>query len=238
MSFHVVAPNFEQTCDRWIDALELAKSKIPTCKGIFQQVKILENGKLVWLYDRFHRHPQFYGAGTYNRLARRFLEESSAEERSTINTEENLTMRMLLSHNFTLTGGSIPILTREAFAAIFMDGLQDCAQCRLVENPHWIVEVLFDATQFSATQMGDRYAQALAHYRRALNQTNPLPQILILGGVKNTPATSDSPDALQPGDWGVDVVETEDIDTFLESIGWESAIASKAPETIFKVAYG
>jgi hypothetical protein len=238
MSFHVVAPNFEQTCDRWIDALDLAKSKISTCKGIFQQVKILENGKLVWLYDRFHRHPQFYGAGTYNRLARRFLEESAAEERSKMNTEENPTMRMLLSHNFTLTESGIPSLTREAFAAVFIDGLQDCAQCRLVENPHWIVEVLFDATQFSAAQMGDRYAQALATYRRTQSEADYLPQILILGGIKNTPATSDSSDALQPGDWGVDVVETEDINTFLESIGWESAIASKAPETIFKVAYG
>lgn len=87
MAFKVAAPNFEQVFERWIDALEAAKSLIPTCKGLFQQVKILENEKLVWAYDRFHRYPQFFGAGTYKRLAHRFLLESAEDEAETSEPE-------------------------------------------------------------------------------------------------------------------------------------------------------
>jgi hypothetical protein len=80
MAFKVAAPSYEQIFERWIDALDAAKLLIPTCKGLFQQVKILENEKLVWAYDRFHRYPQFFGAGTYKRLAHRFLIESAEDE--------------------------------------------------------------------------------------------------------------------------------------------------------------
>jgi hypothetical protein len=77
MRFQVTAPNFSQDFDRWIDALETGKSLMPTCKGLFQEVRIFEAGELIWLYDRFHRYPQFIGPGTYNRLARLFLEEAN-----------------------------------------------------------------------------------------------------------------------------------------------------------------
>lgn len=92
MSFTVIAPHFEQTYERWIDALEMAKTQVPNCKGLFQQVKILEAGKLVWVQDRFHRYPQFFGAGTYQRLARQFLMETAAENttQSDNNTAESL----------------------------------------------------------------------------------------------------------------------------------------------------
>jgi hypothetical protein len=80
MAFKVVAPNVEQDFERWIDALDIAKSLIPTCKGLFQQVKILEDGKLLWAYDRFHRYPQFFGAGTYKRLARQFVVETLEDD--------------------------------------------------------------------------------------------------------------------------------------------------------------
>jgi hypothetical protein len=80
MAFKVVAPNVEQDFERWIDALDIAKSLIPSCKGLFQQVKILEDGKLLWAYDRFHRYPQFFGAGTYKRLARRFVVETLEDD--------------------------------------------------------------------------------------------------------------------------------------------------------------
>jgi hypothetical protein len=75
--YKVVAPNGEYCFERWTDALEMAKSLRPSCKGLFQQVKILEQGKLVWSVDRFHRHPQFFGPGTYKRLAIRFLQENT-----------------------------------------------------------------------------------------------------------------------------------------------------------------
>ena len=56
-----------------------------------------------------------------------------------------------------------------------------------------------------------------------------------MGGIKTTPATSTSPDSLQPGEWGVDVVETAVGEEFLAAMGWEKAIASKSVDSIFKV---
>ena len=79
-------------------------------------------------------------------------------------------------------------------------------------------------------------SEALAN-KRISQGADPksLPEILILGGIKTTPPTSDSPDALQIGDWGVDVVETLVGETFLKGIAWETTIASKSLDTIFKV---
>ncbi len=152
---------------------------------------------------------------------------------------------MLLSHNFNVSEEILPALSREEFAAIFIEGLDNLeeireaarAQCRLVNNPHWIVEVLFDKERFSPLQMGEFYSQTLAAKRRSLQvkDDRQFPDILVLGGIKTTPALSDSPDALQLGDWGVDIVETVDGDRFLEGIGWEATIANKPPEAIFKV---
>jgi hypothetical protein len=143
--------------------------------------------------------------------------------------------RMLLSHNFNLSTEILPHLSREEFAAVFREGLGERAYCRLVDNPHWIVEVLFDRDRFSPPQMGEYYGRALAEKRLTqIRAGTQLPQILVLGGTKTTPATSDSPDALQLGDWGVDIVETLDAEQFLLDLNWEANIALKSPETVFK----
>jgi hypothetical protein len=144
--------------------------------------------------------------------------------------------RMLLSHNFDIVDGVAPVLSREEFAQLFIEGLKESAQCRLVNNPHWIAEVLFDTNEFTPVEMGEKYAQVLLNMRRnQIKEGLSLPHILILGGRKTTPAISSSPDSLQPGEWGVDVVETIDAQRFLEGIGWEATIATKPPESIFKV---
>lgn len=86
--FNVIARDVSQEFDRWIDALEAAKALIPQCKW-FQDVRILEDGKLVWIYSRSHKYPQFIGAGVYDRLAKRFLIETAiAEAIQTPETEE------------------------------------------------------------------------------------------------------------------------------------------------------
>ncbi len=77
--FKVITPGFSQTYDRWIDALETGKSLMPKCKW-FSDIRILENGELVWVYSRSHKFPQFVGPGTYDRLAERFLIETSEIE--------------------------------------------------------------------------------------------------------------------------------------------------------------
>lgn len=143
---------------------------------------------------------------------------------------------MLLSHNFDISEDILPGLSREEFAQVFIDGLQDVAKCRLVNNPHWIVEVLFDADKYSSIQMGEYYANTLAKVRSSqIKNGEKQPHILILGGIKTTPAMSSSPDSLQTGEWGVDVVETADADSFLTALNWENMIADKPSDNIFKV---
>lgn len=145
---------------------------------------------------------------------------------------------MLLAHNFNVADGIIPALSREEFAEVFQVGLSAYKhlQCRLVNHPHWMVEILFPTDEFSPEQVGNLCAQSLAEKRRSQQiSTDIFPEILILGGIKTTPPTSDSPDALQPGNWGVDVVETHSGEAFLQAIAWDTTIAQKPADSIFKV---
>ena len=147
---------------------------------------------------------------------------------------------MLLSHNFDVPSDIVPTISREEFAEVFRIGLGDRPSCqtRLVNHPHWTVEILFDHTLFTPSQIGEFCAQALADKRLSQGiEPQSLPEILVLGGIKTTPPTSDSPDALQTGDWGVDVVETLVGDTFLKGIAWDATISSKPIEEIFKVEH-
>jgi hypothetical protein len=80
--FKVQAKGFTQECNRWVDALAVAKSLQPKC-GWFDEVQILEKGELVWVYGKGYKYPRFIGAGVYDRLARRFIlemQESPPEE--------------------------------------------------------------------------------------------------------------------------------------------------------------
>jgi hypothetical protein len=148
------------------------------------------------------------------------------------------TTRMLLSHNFDIVDTAIPALSRIAFTDVFVQALDDCGACRLVDHTHWVVEVRFEDNQFTPAQMGDRYVQALASARRStLTASTKFPEILALGGLKSTPPMSDSPDALQMNEWGVDIVETLNADAFLSGLGWAGTVSSRAPGTIFKSVF-
>jgi hypothetical protein len=137
--------------------------------------------------------------------------------------------RMLLSHNFNVTADVLPELSRSQFTTIFTAGLK--ATCRELENsPHWVVEVLFEDDETPAS-MGEAIAQALANYRKTTSGTSA--HVLTLGGLKTTPPTSDSPDALQPNQWGVDVVETVDAEVFLTGLNWEATIATRPKDSVF-----
>jgi Protein of unknown function (DUF2656) len=144
--------------------------------------------------------------------------------------------RMLLSHNFDVSPDLFTVLSREEFTAVFTESLSEqkkTLRCRMVDNPHWIVEILFGPDELSPEQVGALCVRALAEKRRM--QRDTMPEILVLGGLKTTPPTSSSPDALQPGNWGVDVVETQSAEAFLQSIGWESTIAQRPANSVFKV---
>ena len=146
------------------------------------------------------------------------------------------TLRMLLSHNFDINDANVPVLSREAFTELFADGFTPHpeVQCRQVDNPHWILEVVAPANFLTPEQLGEKCAQILAQNRaQSIGKLDF--DILILGGIKTTPATSNSPSALQPNQWGVDVVETKSGAQFLRSINWDGTIAGKSSDTIFKV---
>jgi Protein of unknown function (DUF2656) len=142
--------------------------------------------------------------------------------------------RMLLSHNFDITDGSLAGISREEFTEVFRAGTSDDTriQCRSIAHPHWIMEILFERALDPQT-VGAECARILAQYRQqtAGNRAD----ILILGGIKTTLPTSPDPDALQPGQWGVDVVETVSGDLFLTKIDWHTTIAQKPADSIFKV---
>ena len=144
---------------------------------------------------------------------------------------------MLLSHNFDITSDVLPALSREEFCEVFRLGLTPypTLHCRLLNHPHWTVDIVFSTPEFSPQQVGELCAQALAEARTSQLTSDIQPDILILGGLKTTPPTSDSPDALQPGEWGVDVVETRSGDAFLVGIAWEATIAQRPADGIFKV---
>lgn len=143
--------------------------------------------------------------------------------------------RMLLSHNFDITDDSIPKLSREDFTQIFITALEGEADCQLIENPHWIVELKFDGTRFTPQQIGDRIVQVLSEARkRSIAAGAVLPHTLSLGGLKQTPATSSSPTSLQPNEWGVDVVETVNAESFLAGLNWDATVATREPGTIFQ----
>jgi Protein of unknown function (DUF2656) len=141
---------------------------------------------------------------------------------------------MLLSHNFDITDGRLAALSREEFTEIFRAGLSDepGIQCRSIAHPHWIMEILF-ASDLAPTTVGSECARILAQHRQQAAGTRA--DILILGGIKTTPPTSLDPDALQPGEWGVDVVETVSGALFLTKIEWDATIAQKPAESIFNV---
>lgn len=148
--------------------------------------------------------------------------------------------RMLLSHNFNLRNNELPALTREEFAQVFIDGMQgkENIKCSSIDNPHWVVEIIFLTNQFEPKQIGQICGDILTNHRKSQQpDSKAIIDTLILGGRKTTPATSMSPNSLQIGEWGVDVVETIQADVFLAEIAWSEISASKPSDGIFKIEF-
>ena len=148
------------------------------------------------------------------------------------------TGRMLLSHNFDMPEGVFPPLSREDLTQVFAEGLSQYSQikCRQLKHAHWMVEILFSTHDFAPPQVGELCAEALVDKRKSQGKVDDsFPDVLILAGFKKTPPLSDDPEALQTGEWGVDVVETPSADSFLLAMGWEVKTSGKSIEDVFKV---
>jgi len=146
---------------------------------------------------------------------------------------------MLLSHNFNLHNNELPALNREEFAQVFIDGLKekDNIACKYIENPHWIVEIIFDYSEFEPPEIGQICGDILIDKRKSQTDSQLASDTLILGGKKMTPVANMYPTTLQPGEWGVDVVETSEAEAFLASINWEILTADKPRDSIFEIEF-
>ena len=82
MAFKIVTPGYEEEFERWTDALEKANSMKSALKSWFKDIRILEDGKPVWVFGRGRSHPEYLGPGTYDRLARLFITEAQAEAKA------------------------------------------------------------------------------------------------------------------------------------------------------------
>ncbi|MEO1590012.1 MAG: DUF2656 family protein [Cyanobacteria bacterium J06632_22] len=153
-----------------------------------------------------------------------------------------MTVRMLLSHNYTLAESSLAAvvvpLSRAEFAAVFE--VSDLS-ARPIDHPHWMVELRFDAQQWTPAAIGTRCVEVLQTFRSTQVPGIRSEQVIgdgiytamALGGLKSTPVTSSHPLALQTGEWGVDMVETVDPEAFLTMIGWERTVSARPSETYF-----
>jgi hypothetical protein len=150
---------------------------------------------------------------------------------------DSQTGRMLLSHNFDLADKTFA-LNREEFTQVFINELAQYSDvsCSQIDHPHWIVEIIFSNQKYSPSQIGIFCAHGLETKRKSQISTDDrFPDILILGGRKTTPPLSDAVNALQPNQWGVDVVETHSAEIFLAAMEWEEKTAGKTPDDVFKV---
>lgn len=146
---------------------------------------------------------------------------------------------MLLSHNFNLNNNELPALNREEFAQVFIEGFpeQKNIQCSYIQNPHWVVEIKFPLDKFAPQEIGQMCGEILTNKRQNQLGSELTTDTLILGGKKTTPVTSASPTSLQTGQWGVDVVETAQAESFLAAINWDTMTADKPSDGIFKIEF-
>ncbi len=142
-------------------------------------------------------------------------------------------MRFLLSHNHNIPESVAPPLTPAEFSAVFQTHLAahlGDAIATPIAHPHWRCAV---ETTAAPEAVGVALIAAL---KQARSTNGPIAyQILALGGLKTTPATATSPNALQPGEWGVDVVETLDAVAFLADLGWDKLTAGRSAAELFQV---
>lgn len=143
-----------------------------------------------------------------------------------------MSQRFFLSHNYSISENIASILSPEQFYQVFRQNLPSSWQITALSHAHWRCQVI---TKEFVSIVSQNLVKALVDYRENQLQKKLPYSILALGGIKNTPSNSTDINSLQQGDWGVDIVEVENPDIFLESINWDNLIAGRLPDDIFKV---
>lgn len=140
--------------------------------------------------------------------------------------------RFFLSHNYSISENIAPSIPDEKFWEVFNVKLVSDWEVIPLSHSHWRCLVITTAPVSTVAQS---LVNALVDYRQNQLQKKLPYRVLALGGVKNTPANSPDVNSLQQGDWGVDIVEVEDAQSFLQSINWDNLVAGRLAEDIFQV---
>lgn len=142
--------------------------------------------------------------------------------------------RLLISYNHAIADRIAPNLSRDEFCAVLTEALseQQGWTIRAIAHPYWRCEIETDS---DPQAVGQVIVNAIVSYRQHQLQTSLGHNVLCLGGRKTSPNTSDEPHALQLGEWGVDIVETEDVEAFLDSINWEALTDVRPTDGVFKI---
>lgn len=138
--------------------------------------------------------------------------------------------RFLLSHNRQLDSNSLPALSAEDLASGLAANVPGDVQMKALSHPHWLVQVEADLLP---ADLAGVVLLAWRQFRCSAGATEASFQLLALGGRKDD---SPGPGALlQQGDWGVDVVETLDVPTFLSSINWDRLKQGRAADGVIEL---
>ena len=134
----------------------------------------------------------------------------------------------VLSHNLQVNSATLPPLSARELA----DGLQANSErirsSEALDHPHWLVMLVADG---SASEVADDLLSAWRALRAARGEDSDH-HLLALGGRKDSAGAPGSP--LQPGAWGVDVVETINGDAFLQAINWAGLKEGRPADGVFE----
>ena len=134
----------------------------------------------------------------------------------------------IVSHNLQITSVDTPSLTGRDIASGLMNSSTAFKTSTPLDHPHWLVKLESD---LEVSAMAEELIKAWKNFR--LKQGHSTEHaFLALGGRKDSVANSASP--LQAGYWGVDFVECQNSDQFLESINWNALKAGRPIDAVFE----
>lgn len=138
----------------------------------------------------------------------------------------------VLSHNLQVQDAQVPALDAKALSDALMSHCASVQRAEPLDHPHWMVRL-------EASLDAEALAEQLVSGWHAMRQASGhgcSHVVMALGGRKDSAGSPGSP--LQQGAWGVDVVETSNPDLFLKTIQWDSLVAGRPADGVFKVLNG
>ena len=135
----------------------------------------------------------------------------------------------IVSHNLQVASEAVPPLSASDLAEAFIKNSDVFTVSQALSHSHWLVRL---ESILSPSEMAEEVVKAWKRYRQSGNQ-NFDHYWLALGGRKDTPTMPGSP--LQPGNWGVAVVECHEPEKFLQDINWPALKSARPVDAVFEI---